>query len=81
MRTIPGRPAIAAVWLIAAGAVLLGMGFLAEITTPPNSGANIGAAGFFLLGLYATGAGLLVGVAAAVVRLRRSAWKRLVPFS
>ncbi|MFD2467772.1 hypothetical protein [Amycolatopsis silviterrae] len=60
---------VAAVWLIAVGAVLLGTGFVFELTTPPNTGANIGAAGCFLLGLFATGAGLLLGMAAVVAWL------------
>ncbi|WP_406631451.1 hypothetical protein [Amycolatopsis sp. WGS_07] len=58
-----------AAWLVVAGAVLLGTGFVFVITAPPNSGANIGAAGCFTLGLGATGLALLLGVAAAFVRL------------
>ncbi|MFE0020889.1 hypothetical protein [Amycolatopsis sp. NPDC059021] len=60
---------ITAIWLIAAGAALLGTGFLFEITTPPHTGANIGSAGCFFLGLCATGMGLVLGVVATLAWL------------
>ncbi|WP_406632119.1 hypothetical protein [Amycolatopsis sp. WGS_07] len=69
MRTVAKRLTVTGVWLIAAGAASLGAGFIALITTPPDTGANIGAAGFFTLGLGATGLSLLLGVVAALARL------------
>ncbi|MFD9963636.1 hypothetical protein [Amycolatopsis sp. NPDC058986] len=69
MQTAVKRLTITAIWLIAAGAALLGTGFIFEIITPPDTGANIGAAGCFFLGLCATGMGLLLGVVAALAWL------------
>ncbi len=57
-------------WILVAGAVLLGMGFVMLITAPPHSGANIGAGGALLFGLGTTGAGLLIGAGTAVAALR-----------
>ncbi|MER6763336.1 MULTISPECIES: hypothetical protein [Amycolatopsis] len=60
-----------AIWLFGAGAVLLGLGFLAEITAPPHSGADIGGAAAFAFGMCCTGLGLAAGVVAAVT------WRRV----
>ncbi|WP_344429772.1 hypothetical protein [Amycolatopsis minnesotensis] len=57
---------ITAIWLIAAGAALLSMGFIMLRTQRPDTGANIGAGGCFFFGLGATGVGLLLGAVAAL---------------
>ncbi|WP_370937703.1 hypothetical protein [Amycolatopsis sp. cg13] len=71
MRTTVRTLKFVAIWLLGAGAVLLGLGFLGEITAPPRSGANIGAAAAFTFGMCCTALGLAVGVVAAVT------WRRV----
>ncbi|UKD56892.1 hypothetical protein L3Q65_09275 [Amycolatopsis sp. FU40] len=58
------------IWILVAGDVLLGTGFIMLITAPPHSGANIGAGGAFTFGLGGTVAGLLIGMGTAVAALR-----------
>lgn len=70
MRTTASTLTLVAIWITFAGAALLSMGFIMELTAPPNSGANIGAGGAFMFGLAFTGLGLVVGVVAAVAWLR-----------
>ncbi|MFB9926979.1 hypothetical protein ACFORO_19230 [Amycolatopsis halotolerans] len=70
MRTTVRTLKFAAIWLFVAGVALLGLGFLAEITEPPNGGANIGAGAAFTFGMGCTGLGLVLGVVAAVDWLR-----------
>ncbi|MET9258960.1 hypothetical protein [Amycolatopsis sp. NPDC004079] len=71
MRTTVRTLRLAAIWLFGAGAVLLGLGFLSEITAPPHSGANIGGAAAFTFGMCCAGLGLAAGVVAAVT------WRRV----
>ncbi|MBB2498557.1 hypothetical protein [Amycolatopsis echigonensis] len=59
-----------AIWILVAGAVLLGAGFVMIITQPPDTGANIGAGGAFFFGLGCTGMGLVAGVWATAAWLR-----------
>ncbi|MFD2467773.1 hypothetical protein [Amycolatopsis silviterrae] len=68
-----------AVRVIVAGDVLLGTGALMAIAEPSGPGVNFGAGAFFLLGLGVAGAGLLLGIAAAVVWLRGKKGDRQPP--
>ncbi|MBB4689284.1 hypothetical protein [Amycolatopsis jiangsuensis] len=71
MRTTVKSLPVTAVGLIVAGDLLLATGALMAIAEPSGPGVNFGAIGFLFLGWCAAGAGLLAGIAAAVVRLRR----------
>ncbi|WP_406631457.1 hypothetical protein [Amycolatopsis sp. WGS_07] len=72
MKTIAQRLPVIAIRLIVAGDVLLSMGALMAIAEPSGPGVNFGAGGSFILGLCVTGAGLLLGIAAVLARLRGS---------
>lgn len=69
MRTTVRTLTVIASRITVTGDILLGTGAVMAIAEPSGPGFNFGAAGFLFFGLGATGAGLLLGMAAAVAWL------------